>query len=96
MAAPRKSLKKKTVSRSGSRAPTNPTTKAQRLTRAAELTERMDRRLVEVEALGRERHGLLVTLREEDGATFKEIATAVGKSEQAIHKAFHKPERAAS
>ncbi len=82
--APRKS-------RSGSRAPKNPKTKAQRLVRVQELTERMDARLEEVEDLGRERNRIVSELRAEDGATFKEIGDACGKSEQAIHKAFHKP-----
>lgn len=76
--------------RSGSRAPTNPKTKAQRLTRAKELTERMDVRLAEVESMTAERNRIVADLRSEDGATFREIATAIGKSEQAIHKAFQK------
>lgn len=76
--------------RSGSRAPLNPKTKAQRLTRARELTERMDVRLAEVEAMGAERNRIVAELREVDGVTFREIAGAVGKSEQAIHKAFQK------
>lgn len=76
--------------RSGSRAPVNPKTKAQRLTRAKELTERMDARLVEVEEMGRERTRIVGELRSIDGVTFREIAAAVGKSEQAIHKAFQK------
>lgn len=76
--------------RSGSRAPTNPKTKAQRLVRVQELTERMDHRLAEVQDLGAERNRIVRDLREKDGATFREIATATGKSEQAIHKAFQK------
>ena len=76
--------------RSGSRAPVNPRTKAQRLVRARELTERMDARLAEVEQMGQERNRIVGELRTIDGATFREIAQAVGKSEQAIHKAFQK------
>lgn len=82
-AAPRKS-------RSGSRAPKDPKTKAQRLVRVEELTERMDARAAEVEDLAAERNRIVRELREVDGATFREIAQAVGKSEQAIHKAFQK------
>lgn len=81
--APRKS-------RSGSRAPTNPKTKAQRLVRVEELTERMDARQDEVESLAAERDRIVRELRDIDGATFREIALAAGKSEQAIHKAFQK------
>lgn len=77
-------------SRSGSRAPTNPRTKAQRLLRAKELTDRIDARLGEVEDLAKERNRIVAELRGMDGATFREIASAVGKSEQAIHKAFQK------
>jgi DNA-directed RNA polymerase specialized sigma subunit len=79
-----------TKSRSGSRAPTNPKTKAQRLTRVQELTERIEARLADVEALGDERNRIVGDLRSKDGATFKEIGDACGVSEQAIHKAFHK------
>ena len=82
--APRKS-------RSGSRAPTNPKTKAQRLTRVQELTERIKARLQDVEDLGEERNRIVKALREQDGATFREIAAAAQTSEQAIHKAFTKP-----
>lgn len=77
--------------RSGSRAPKNPTTKAQRLVRAKELTDRIDARLGEVDELGAERNRIVGQLREIDGATYREIGQAVGKSEQAIHKAFNKP-----
>lgn len=79
-----------TKSRSGSRAPKNPKTKAQRLVRVEELTERIDARLAEVDALGKERNRIVGDLRSIDGATFKEIGDACGKSEQAIHKSFHK------
>lgn len=78
------------TSRSGSRAPVNPKTKAQRLVRARELTERIDARLEEVDDLGAERNRIVGELREIDGATYREIGQAVGKSEQAIHKAFNK------
>lgn len=77
-------------SRSGSRAPKNPTTKPQRLVRVAELTERIDARLQDVKDLGAERDRIVGQLRKEDGATYREIAHACGKSEQAIHKAFTK------
>lgn len=77
-------------SRSGSRAPTNPKTKAQRLTRAKELTERIESRLQEAEELSQERNRIVGELRQVDGLTFKLIAAAIGKSEQAIHKAFQK------
>lgn len=80
--------------RSGSRAPKDPKTKAQRLTRVQELTERIDARLHEVEDLGRERDRIVGELREIDKATFREIAASAGKSEQAIHKAFTKKSRA--
>lgn len=82
-AAPKKS-------RSGSRAPKDPKTKAQRLVRVEELTERMDARQAEVETLAAERNRIVEDLRRIDGATFREIAQATGKSEQAIHKAFQK------
>lgn len=77
--------------RSGSRAPKDPKTKAQRLTRVQELTERIDARLEEVEDLGKERNRIVGDLRAVDKATFREIGQACGKSEQAIHKAFTKP-----
>lgn len=77
-------------SRSGSRAPSNPKTKAQRLSRVKEITEKIDRHLAEVESWGAERDRIVGELREVDGATFREIAFAAGKSEQAIHKAFGK------
>lgn len=80
--------------RSGSRSRKNPQTKAQRLTRAAELTERMDTRLAEIEDLGAERVQIIKDLRELDGATYAEIAEVVGKSPQALHKALHKPSMA--
>lgn len=80
-------------SRSGSRAPTNPTTKAQRLVRVGELTERIEARLAEVDSLGADRNRIVGDLRSKDGATFKEIGDACGVSEQAIHKAFHKGPR---
>lgn len=76
--------------RSGSRAPKNPKTKAQRLIRAKELTDRIDARLHEVDDLGAERNRIVGELRDIDGATYREIGQAVGKSEQAIHKAFNK------
>ncbi len=76
--------------RSGSRAPKNPKTKAQRLVRVEELTERMDARAGEVEDLAAERNRIVRDLREIDGVTFREIAQAIGKSEQAVHKAFQK------
>lgn len=78
-------------SRSGSRAPTNPKTKAQRLVRVQELTERIGSRQADIEGLGEERNRIVGELRAIDGATFREIATAAGTSEQAIHKAFNKP-----
>lgn len=77
-------------SRSGSRAPTNPKTKAQRLVRVQELTERMDARLEEVDALAEERNRIVTALRDIDGVTYREIAAACGKSEQALHKAHQK------
>ena len=80
----------KKASRSGSRAPMNPKTKAQRLARVKEITEKIDRHLAEVESWGAERDRIVGELREVDGATFREIAAAAGKSEQAIHKAFGK------
>jgi len=76
--------------RSGSRAPKNPKTKAQRLVRAKELTERIDARFSEIEELGRDRLRVFRELRDVDGATFREIGAAVGKSEQAVHKALNK------
>jgi hypothetical protein len=76
--------------RSGSRAPKNPKTKAQRLTRVQELTERIDARLAEVDDLTKERNRVVKDLRDVDHATFREIGHACGKSEQAIHKAFSK------
>lgn len=78
------------ASRSGSRSRKDPKTKAQRLTRVAELTERIDARQAEVEALGSERVKVIEALRDEDGATYAEIAVAAGKSPQAIHKAVHR------
>lgn len=80
-------------SRSGSRAPSNPKTKAQALTRVGELTERIEARLADVETLGDERNRVVGDLRAKFGATFKEIGDACGVSEQAIHKAFHKDRR---
>lgn len=76
--------------RSGSRAPANPKTKAQRLTRGLELTQRIDVRLGEVEALSKERNAIVEALRNEDGVTYREMGEAWGKSEQAIHKAHKK------
>jgi DNA-directed RNA polymerase specialized sigma subunit len=80
-------------SRSGSRAPSNPKTKAQALARVGELTERIEARLADVEALGDDRNRIVEDLRAKYGATFKEIGDACGVSEQAIHKAFHKTRR---
>lgn len=79
--------------RSGSRAPSNPKTKAQRLVRVQELTERIDARLGEAETLSVERNRIVRDLREIDKATFREIAEAEGKSEQAVHKAYTKPRK---
>lgn len=78
----------KKTSRSGSRSRSNPTTKAQRLTRVAELTERMDARLEEVKSLGAERSQHVRDLRSIDGVSFAEIARHAGKSPQAIHKSL--------
>lgn len=77
-------------SRSRSRAPSNPTTKAQRLTRVQELTERIIARQTDVEDLGAERNRIVDDLREIDGATYQEIADAAGTSSQALHKAHTK------
>lgn len=82
-------------SRSGSRAPQNPKTKAQRLARVAELTERIDARLADAQTLSDDRNRIIRDLREADGATFREIAEAAGKSEQAFHKAFTKDRKPA-
>lgn len=80
------------MSGSGSRAPSNPTTKAQRLTRVAELTSRMDDRAAQIEVLGAERNRIVAELRSGPiPVTFAEIAQACGKSEQAIYKSFYKP-----
>lgn len=76
--------------RSGSRAPKNPTTKAQRLVRVEELTERIEARQVEIETLTSDRNRIIRDLRDVDGASFREIALAAGTSQQAIHKAFRK------
>lgn len=72
------------------RSRTAPKTKGARLTRVGELTERIDARLAEVESLADERDKIVVQLRDTDGATFREIADAAGKTEQAIHKAYWK------
>lgn len=74
-------------SRSGSRSVANPKTKAQKLTRVAELTERIDRRQAEVEDLARERATVVQSLRDEDPpVSLREIGDAMGKSPQAAHK----------
>jgi len=78
------------ASRSGSRAPSNPKTKAQRLTRVGELTERITARLEGVENLAADRNRIVKELIEKDGATYNEIGEACGTSAQAIHKALHK------
>lgn len=81
-------------SRSGSRAPKNPRTKAQRLVRVEELSQRITARLAEVEELADERKRILGDLHALDGASFAEMARAAGTSRQAIHKSFHKPGKA--
>lgn len=84
------------TSRSGSRAPVNPRTKAQRIVRVQELTERMRTRQDEIDSLGDQRAGVIRDLHEQDGMKFREIATATGASVQAIHKAAGKPDRKAA
>lgn len=79
--------------RSGSRAPVHPKTKVQRLIRVQELTERIGSHLVKIDELGRERDRIVGELRDLDKATFKEIASATGKTEQAMHKSFTKRRR---
>lgn len=80
----------KRASRSGSRAPVAPRTKHQRLVRARELTERMDRRLEEIEEMGKERAAIFDTLNREDEVTLDDIAKAIDRSEQLVHKAVKK------
>lgn len=77
-------------SRSGSRAPLNPKTKAQRLVRLKELTDRLDARADEIETLSRQREAVIVDLHEIDSVAFAEMGRTTGKSGQAFHKAYQK------
>lgn len=74
-------------SRSGSRAPVNPKTKAQRVLRVKELTERIADRAAEVEDLSEKRAKVIRELRFEDRLTIREVSELVGLSPQGVHKA---------
>lgn len=76
--------------RSGSRAPVNPKTKAQRVTRIQELSERRSVREAEAIALLDERDRIIVALKDEDGLSFREIGTILGQTTQNAHLAYHR------
>lgn len=77
-------------SRSGSRAPTQPKTKQQRLLRAKELTERIDRRVHEATEMSEERAAIFDKLNVQDGVPMAEIGEFIGRSEQLVNKAVNR------
>lgn len=78
------------MGRSGSRAPTNPKTKTQRITRIQELSERRATREAEAGALLDERDRLVVALKDADGMSFRQIGEVIGQTTQNAHLAYHR------